>query len=86
MKPDVRKTLKKICCVVILGNDWDYFQTRIYARPQQIANGNGDYAKDITPVIIDYFENYFNVSYPLPKSGMVMLRNNSFVNYCKLIH
>ena len=48
-------------------------QTRIYARPQQIMNGNGNYAGIITPTIIDYYEDYLNVSYPLPKSGKLSL-------------
>lgn len=45
-------------------------QTRIYAREDQIISGNVDYAKNITPAVLDYFEDYFNVSYPLPKSGV----------------
>uniref|UniRef100_H2YEN6 Aminopeptidase n=1 Tax=Ciona savignyi TaxID=51511 RepID=H2YEN6_CIOSA len=44
-------------------------QTRIYARPQQIAAGNANYSAGITPKILEYFEGYFNVSYPLAKSG-----------------
>ena len=47
-------------------------QARIYGRPEQIANGNGDYARDITPVILEHFETFFNVAYPLPKTGIML--------------
>uniref|UniRef100_H2Y8Z9 Aminopeptidase n=1 Tax=Ciona savignyi TaxID=51511 RepID=H2Y8Z9_CIOSA len=46
-------------------------QTRIYARPEQVLNHNVEYAKNITPVILDYYESYFGVDYPLPKSDQI---------------
>uniref|UniRef100_H2Y902 Aminopeptidase n=1 Tax=Ciona savignyi TaxID=51511 RepID=H2Y902_CIOSA len=45
--------------------------TRIYARPEQVLNHNVEYAKNITPVILDYYESYFGVDYPLPKSDQI---------------
>ena len=44
---------------------------RIWARKDaldQIA-----YAKDIGPKMLEYFEEYFNVSYPLPKQDMIAI-------------
>ena len=44
---------------------------RIWARKDaldQIA-----YAKDVGPKMLEFFENYFNVSYPLPKQDMIAI-------------
>ena len=44
---------------------------RIWARKDaldQIA-----YAKDVGPKMLEYFEGYFNVSYPLPKQDMIAI-------------
>ncbi|XP_063166501.1 glutamyl aminopeptidase isoform X2 [Candoia aspera] len=38
---------------------------RIYAQPQQINTAN--YAADVTKVVFDYFEQYFDMNYSLPK-------------------
>lgn len=42
---------------------------QVAARPQSIQNGDGDYSLDIASRIIDFFENYFYVAYPLEKSS-----------------
>lgn len=44
-------------------------QIRIFAREQAIKAGHGDYALNITGRILKFFESYYNVPYPLPKSG-----------------
>ena len=44
---------------------------RIWARKDaldQIA-----YAKEVGPRMLEYFETYFNVSYPLPKQDMIAI-------------
>ncbi|XP_078493564.1 aminopeptidase N isoform X1 [Ciona intestinalis] len=46
-------------------------QAKIYARPAQILEGNANYSAKITPEILKYFEEYFNVSYPLAKSDQI---------------
>lgn len=38
-----------------------------YAPPDQIDQV--DYAKDVGVKMLDYMEDYFNISYPLPKAG-----------------
>ncbi|XP_078487941.1 aminopeptidase N [Ciona intestinalis] len=48
-------------------------QTRIYARPEQVINKNVEYAKNITPTILEYYETYFEVAYPLPKSDQIAI-------------
>ena len=45
-------------------------QLRIYAQPLQIKTA--EYAADTTKVIFDYFEEYFNMSYSIPKLGMFL--------------
>ena len=44
-------------------------QLRVWARPDAVDAGQVDYAVDIGVRILTYFENYFNVPYPLPKLG-----------------
>ena len=44
---------------------------RIWARKDaldQIA-----YAKEVGPKMLEYFEEYFNVTYPLPKQDMIAI-------------
>ena len=44
---------------------------RIWARKDaldQVA-----YAKDVGPRMLEYFEDFFNVSYPLPKQDMIAI-------------
>ncbi|XP_078283626.1 aminopeptidase Ey-like [Rhinoraja longicauda] len=46
---------------------------RIWARKQAIAQGQGEYALNVTRPILNFFEQYYNVSYPLPKSDQIAL-------------
>lgn len=48
-------------------------KVRIWARKNAIEEGQGDYALRITQPILEFFENYYNTSYPLSKSGMRIL-------------
>ena len=41
----------------------------VAGRPDAILNGDGDFALNETMEIIDFYANYFNVSYPLDKSS-----------------
>lgn len=41
----------------------------VAARPQAIANGDAEYALSEACKIMDYFVDYYNVSYPLKKSS-----------------
>ncbi|NWW95783.1 TRHDE protein, partial [Rhynochetos jubatus] len=40
---------------------------RLYARPDAIRRGSGDYALNITRRLIEFYEDYFKVPYSLPK-------------------
>ncbi|XP_004386516.2 thyrotropin-releasing hormone-degrading ectoenzyme [Trichechus manatus latirostris] len=42
---------------------------RLYARPDAIRRGSGDYALHITKRLIEFYEDYFKVPYSLPKLG-----------------
>ncbi|MGH0179337.1 UNVERIFIED_CONTAM: hypothetical protein FKN15_020662 [Acipenser sinensis] len=46
---------------------------RIWARPEAIAEQQGDYALNITGPILQYFEDYYSIPYPLAKSDQVAL-------------
>ncbi|NXF35918.1 AMPN Aminopeptidase, partial [Nyctibius bracteatus] len=46
---------------------------RIWGRPTAIAEGQGDYALQVTGPILNYFEWHYNTPYPLPKSDQVGL-------------
>ncbi|KAM6125423.1 aminopeptidase N [Phoenicopterus ruber ruber] len=46
---------------------------RIWGRPSAIAEGQGNYALQVTGPILNFFENHYNTAYPLPKSDQVGL-------------
>ncbi|XP_030623171.1 aminopeptidase N isoform X1 [Chanos chanos] len=46
---------------------------RIWARKKAISDGHGDYALNLTGPILTFFENYYNVPYPLSKSDQIAL-------------
>lgn len=59
-------------------NDFEYRESnvsdvifRIWARPEAISQV--DYAKDIGPKVLKYFEKTFKVDYPLPKMDMIAI-------------
>ena len=41
----------------------------VVARPEAIDNGEGQLALDDGAKVIDYFSDYFDISYPLKKSS-----------------
>jgi len=48
-------------------------QTRIYSTDVAVKFNTTFYAKTITPIILDYYEEYFDVDYPLPKSDQISI-------------
>lgn len=48
------------------------FQIRLYARPDAIASGAGDYALLITRRLLGFYQDYFQVPYSLPKLGKAL--------------
>ncbi|KAK3564167.1 hypothetical protein QTP86_009424 [Hemibagrus guttatus] len=46
---------------------------RIFAREEAIDAGHGEYALNITGTILEFFEDYYKVPYPLSKSDQVAL-------------
>ncbi|NXO53182.1 AMPN Aminopeptidase, partial [Aramus guarauna] len=46
---------------------------RIWGRPKAIAEGQGNYALQVTGPILNFFERHYNTAYPLPKSDQVGL-------------
>uniref|UniRef100_A0A3P8RYM3 Aminopeptidase n=1 Tax=Amphiprion percula TaxID=161767 RepID=A0A3P8RYM3_AMPPE len=51
----------------------DDLLVRIFARKPAITAGQGDYALNKTGPIMKFFEEYYNYSYPLPKSDQIAL-------------
>uniref|UniRef100_A0A3B4BFT2 Aminopeptidase n=1 Tax=Periophthalmus magnuspinnatus TaxID=409849 RepID=A0A3B4BFT2_9GOBI len=56
-----------------VNNTIDTVLIRIFARKSAIAAGQGDYALNKTGPILKFFEEYYNSSYPLPKSDQIAL-------------
>ncbi|KAM4733614.1 aminopeptidase N-like [Anableps anableps] len=48
-------------------------QIRIWARRKVIEQGQGNYALNVTGPILDFFQSYYNISYPLRKSDQIAL-------------
>ncbi|XP_034437011.1 aminopeptidase N-like isoform X1 [Hippoglossus hippoglossus] len=46
---------------------------RIWARKTAIDDGQGDYALNVTGPILQFYEHYYNASYPLSKSDQIAL-------------
>ncbi|XP_070828039.1 aminopeptidase N-like [Chaetodon trifascialis] len=46
---------------------------RIWARRSAIDQGQGSYALNVTGPILEFFEQYYNISYPLSKSDQIAL-------------
>ncbi|XP_062868491.1 aminopeptidase N [Trichomycterus rosablanca] len=46
---------------------------RIWARKKAIEAGHGNYALNITQPILEFFEKYYNATYPLSKSDQIAL-------------
>ncbi|NXF35795.1 AMPE aminopeptidase, partial [Nyctibius bracteatus] len=44
---------------------------RVYAQPQQILTA--EYAANVTKIVFDFFEEYFNLSYSLPKLDKIAI-------------
>ncbi|CAM4517877.1 unnamed protein product [Leuciscus chuanchicus] len=67
--------------VAFLVSDFTYISAaddkgvlvRIWARRKAIEDGQGDYALRITQPILEFFEKYYNTSYPLSKSDQIAL-------------
>ena len=43
---------------------------RVYARREQEFQDSADYALKVTPAIIEEYEKFYKVPYPLPKLGI----------------
>uniref|UniRef100_A0A8C4HVL6 Aminopeptidase n=1 Tax=Dicentrarchus labrax TaxID=13489 RepID=A0A8C4HVL6_DICLA len=48
-------------------------QVRIWARRKAIADRQGDYALSVTGPILQFYEHYYNATYPLSKSDQIAL-------------
>ncbi|CAN9498632.1 unnamed protein product [Ophioblennius macclurei] len=46
---------------------------RVWARRQFIDQGQGDYALNVTGPILEFLQQYYNISYPLSKSDQIAL-------------
>ncbi|KAM4619142.1 aminopeptidase N-like, partial [Polymixia lowei] len=46
---------------------------RIWARRKAIEEGHGSYALNLTGPILEFFQQYYNISYPLVKSDQIAL-------------
>ncbi|XP_015239277.1 PREDICTED: aminopeptidase N-like [Cyprinodon variegatus] len=56
-----------------IGNNIGGVDIRIFARKPAITAGQGDYALNITGPILKFFEEYYNSTYPLPKSDQIAI-------------
>ncbi|KAM6388236.1 aminopeptidase N isoform 1-T2 [Pluvialis apricaria] len=66
--------------LAFIVSQFDYVQNtsedvliRIWGRPTAIAEGQGDYALQVTGPILNFFERHYDTPYPLPKSDQVGL-------------
>ncbi|KAI3368051.1 hypothetical protein L3Q82_026874, partial [Scortum barcoo] len=75
-QPSIPMSTYLVCFAV---HQFSYLETtsargiplRIYAQPSQLATA--EYAANTTKVIFDYFEEYFNMSYSIPKLDKIAI-------------
>ncbi len=48
-------------------------QVEVYAKTESIKKGHGDFALDEASRILDFYTDYFNVTYPLVKSTQIAI-------------
>ncbi|KAI5618054.1 thyrotropin-releasing hormone-degrading ectoenzyme isoform X1, partial [Silurus asotus] len=51
---------------------------RMFARPDAIENGSGDYALHITKSLLNFYQDYFRVTYPLPKLDLLAVPKHPY--------
>ncbi|XP_023696332.1 thyrotropin-releasing hormone-degrading ectoenzyme-like isoform X2 [Paramormyrops kingsleyae] len=51
---------------------------RLYARPNAISRGSGDYALNITKKLLQFYEDYFKVKYSLPKLDLLAVPKHPY--------
>nr|XP_033807660.1 thyrotropin-releasing hormone-degrading ectoenzyme [Geotrypetes seraphini] len=51
---------------------------RLYARPEMIQRGSGDYALNITKRLLEFYEGYFMVPYSLPKLDLLAVPKHPY--------
>ncbi|KAG5830627.1 hypothetical protein ANANG_G00312680 [Anguilla anguilla] len=51
---------------------------RLYARPDAIERGSGDYALHITKRLLKFYEDYFKVKYSLPKLDLLAVPKHPY--------
>ena len=84
--PPVRKIIHSLKLVDYLhvqaDNPWyNYylflfvFQYRAWARPEAVDQT--PYSLEVGIEILEFFEEYFNITYPLPKQGIVELKKKN---------
>ncbi|XP_060746066.1 thyrotropin-releasing hormone-degrading ectoenzyme-like isoform X2 [Tachysurus vachellii] len=51
---------------------------RLFARPDAIQSGSGDYALHITKSLLNFYQDYFRVTYPLPKLDLLAVPKHPY--------
>ncbi|XP_054883503.1 aminopeptidase Ey-like isoform X2 [Poeciliopsis prolifica] len=72
-----------VCDYAHLSSTQRNIQIRIWARKKAIEEGQGNYALNVTGPILDFFQSYYNISYPLRKSDFYFgaMENWGLVTY-----
>uniref|UniRef100_A0A672HEJ7 Aminopeptidase n=1 Tax=Salarias fasciatus TaxID=181472 RepID=A0A672HEJ7_SALFA len=69
--PFIQKMSSYLLALVV--SDYGHLRIRVWARRRFIERGQGDYALNVTGPILDFFQQYYNISYPLSKSDQIAL-------------
>uniref|UniRef100_A0A3Q1HII7 Aminopeptidase n=1 Tax=Anabas testudineus TaxID=64144 RepID=A0A3Q1HII7_ANATE len=59
--------------LAIIVSDYTHLYIRIWGRRAAIEQGQGNYALNVTGPVLDFFQSYYNISYPLSKSDQIAL-------------
>ena len=51
-------------------------EIEVSGRPEAIRDGELDYSLELAMKVIDFYSDYYNISYPLQKSSIFLNKNN----------
>ncbi|XP_053364696.1 thyrotropin-releasing hormone-degrading ectoenzyme-like [Clarias gariepinus] len=51
---------------------------RLFARPDAIQSGSGDYVLHITKSLLNFYQDYFQITYPLPKLDLLAVPKHPY--------
>lgn len=56
------------------------YSDKVWSTPDHIRNGYGNYSVNITAKLLDFFDDFFNTTYPMTKMDSAAITDKSSMN------